>query len=47
MISIVIPCYNEELIIEDFIKELHLNISKINENFVMLTCDFHKDHISC
>ena len=22
MISIVIPCYNEELIIEDFIKEL-------------------------
>ena len=36
MISIVIPCYNEELIIEDFIKELHLNISKINENFEVI-----------
>ena len=39
MISIVIPCYNEELIIEDFIKELHLNISKINENFEVIFID--------
>ena len=30
MISIVIPCFNEESIIEDFIKELHENISKID-----------------
>ena len=39
MISIVIPCYNEELIIEDFIKELHLNISKIDENFEVIFVD--------
>ena len=39
MISIVIPCYNEELIIEDFIKELHLNLSKINENFEIIFID--------
>ena len=39
MISIVIPCYNEELIIEDFIKELNLNISKIDENFEVIFVD--------
>ena len=39
MISIEIPCYNEELIIEDFIKELHLHISKINENFEVIFID--------
>ncbi len=39
MISIVIPCYNEELIIEDFIKELHLNLSKIDENFEVIFID--------
>jgi len=39
MISIVIPCYNEELIIEDFIKELNLNLSKIDENFEIIFID--------
>ena len=39
MISIVIPCYNEELIIEDFIKDLHSNISKIDENFEVIFVD--------
>ena len=36
MISIVIPCYNEESIIDDFIKELHQNISKISESFEVI-----------
>ena len=39
MISIVIPCYNEESIIDDFIKELHQNISKINESFEVIFID--------
>ena len=39
MISIVIPCYNEDIIIEDFVKELHLNISKINESFEVIFVD--------
>ena len=39
MISIVIPCYNEELIIEDFINELHENISKIDESFEVIFVD--------
>ena len=39
MISIVIPCYNEELIIEDFIKELHKDISKVNETFEIIFID--------
>ncbi len=39
MISIVIPCFNEELIIEDFIKELHENISKIDESFEIIFID--------
>ena len=39
MISIVIPCYNEETIIDDFIKELHQNISKINESFEVIFID--------
>ena len=36
MISIVIPCFNEEAIIEDFIKELNINLSKINESFEVI-----------
>ena len=39
MISIVIPCYNEDSIIDDFIKELHQNISKINESFEVIFID--------
>ena len=39
MISIVIPCFNEESIIEDFINELHENISKIDESFEVIFVD--------
>jgi len=39
MISIVIPCFNEELIIEDFIDELHANISKLDESFEIIFVD--------
>ena len=38
-LSLVIPCYNEETIIDDFIKELHQNISKINESFEVIFID--------
>ena len=31
MISIVIPCYNEELIIDDFVMELKNSLKKIDE----------------
>ena len=31
MISIVIPCFNEEIIIDDFIDELNKNISELDE----------------
>jgi polyisoprenyl-phosphate glycosyltransferase len=39
MISIVIPCFNEELIIEDFVKELQLELLKINETFEIIFVD--------
>ncbi len=39
MISIVIPCFNEEAIIEDFIKELNINLSKIDESFEVIFVD--------
>ena len=39
MISIIIPCYNEEEIIEDFISELEVNISKINQKFEIIFID--------
>ena len=39
MISIIIPCYNEEEIIEDIISELELNISKINQKFEIIFID--------
>ena len=39
MISIVIPCFNEEAIIEDFIKELNISLSKINESFEVIFID--------
>ena len=32
MLSIIIPCYNEEEIIEDFIDELKENVDKIKED---------------
>ena len=35
MISIIIPCYNEEEIIEDFISELEVNISKIKKKLYL------------
>ena len=39
MISIVIPCYNEELIINDFIDELRRNIDAIDSEFEILFVD--------
>ena len=39
MISIVIPCFNEEIIIDDFIDELNKNISEIDENFEVIFID--------
>ena len=36
MLSIIIPCYNEEVIIEDFIDELRENINKIKEDFEII-----------
>ena len=39
MLSIIIPCYNEEEIIEDFIDELRENINKIKEDFEIIFVD--------
>ena len=39
MISIVIPCFNEEIIIDDFIDELNKNISEIDEDFEVIFVD--------
>ena len=39
MLSIIIPCYNEEEIIEDFINELRENINKIKEDFEIIFVD--------
>ena len=39
MISIVIPCFNEELIINDFIDELKNNIDQINDEFEIIFVD--------
>ena len=39
MISIVIPCYNEDIIIEDFINELKSNLDKLDENFEIIFVD--------
>jgi glycosyltransferase involved in cell wall biosynthesis len=36
MITIIIPCYNEEEIIKDFINELHLNVKNIKEDFEII-----------
>ena len=38
-LSIVIPCFNEEIIIDDFIDELNKNISEIDENFEVIFID--------
>ena len=39
MISIVIPCFNEELIIEDFIKELKSNLDNSSEEYEIIFID--------
>ena len=39
MISIVIPCFNEELIINDFIDELKNNIDQIKDEFEIIFVD--------
>lgn len=39
MISIVIPCYNEELIIDDFVMELKNSLKKIDEKFEIIFVD--------
>ena len=39
MLSIIIPCYNEEEIIEDFIDELKENVDKIKEDFEIIFVD--------
>ena len=39
MISIVIPCFNEELIINDFIDELKNNTDQTNEEFEIIFVD--------
>ena len=39
MISIVIPCFNENLIINDFIDELKNNIDQIKEEFEIIFVD--------
>ena len=39
MLSIIIPCYNEEEIIEDFIDELKENVAKIKEDFEIIFVD--------
>ena len=39
MISIVIPCFNEELIINDFVDELKNNIDQIKDEFEIIFID--------
>ncbi len=39
MISIVIPCFNEELIIADFVTELKICLKKIDEKFEIIFID--------
>ena len=39
MISIVIPCFNEELIVNDFIDELKNNIDQIKDEFEIIFVD--------
>lgn len=43
MISIIIPCYNEQEIIKDFINELYKNLKLINEKFEIIFVDNKSD----
>ena len=39
MISIIVPCFNEQLIIKEFISEITNVIQRINHNFEVIIID--------